>query len=74
MAARMIVYGYRSGEIAQQLRVNRHTVAIWKRNPAFRVELNRLHAYATAAILVVAISFINIGAQLGVQRFQRRYR
>jgi DNA-binding CsgD family transcriptional regulator len=51
MAARMIVYGYRSGEIAQQLRVNRHTVAIWKRNPAFRVELNRLHAYATAAVI-----------------------
>ena len=50
MAARMIVYGYRSTEVAHQLGVNRHTVAVWKRNPAFRVELGRLHAYVTAKV------------------------
>jgi DNA-binding CsgD family transcriptional regulator len=50
MAARMIVYGYGSTEVAHQLGVNRHTVAVWKRNPAFRVELGRLHAYVTATV------------------------
>jgi phosphate transport system permease protein len=39
-----------------------------------REGISARHAYATAAVLVLAISFINIGAQLGVQRFQRRYR
>lgn len=39
-----------------------------------REGISASHAYATAAVLVLAISFINIGAQLGVQRFQRRYR
>jgi phosphate transport system permease protein len=32
------------------------------------------NAYATAAVLVLAISFINIGAQVGMNRFLRRYR
>jgi phosphate transport system permease protein len=32
------------------------------------------NAYATAAVLVLAISFINIGAQLAMNRFMRRYR
>ena len=50
MAARMIVYGYGSTDVAHQLGVNRHTVAVWKRNPAFRVELGRLHAYVTATV------------------------
>lgn len=31
-------------------------------------------AYATAAVLVLAISLINIGAQLAMNRFMRRYR
>lgn len=31
-------------------------------------------AYATAAVLVLAISVINIGAQLAMSRFMRRYR
>lgn len=32
------------------------------------------NAYATAAVLVLAISFINIGAQIAMNRFMRRYR
>jgi len=32
------------------------------------------NAYATAAVLVLAISFINIGAQVAMNRFMRRYR
>lgn len=32
------------------------------------------NAYATAAVLVLAISFINIGAQVSMNRFMRRYR
>jgi phosphate transport system permease protein len=31
------------------------------------------NAYATAAVLVLAISFINIGAQVAMTRFMRRY-
>jgi phosphate transport system permease protein len=31
------------------------------------------NAYATAAVLVLAISFINIGAQIAMNRFMRRY-
>jgi DNA-binding CsgD family transcriptional regulator len=50
MAARMTVWGMGSVEVARELGVNRHTVAIWKRNPAFKVELGRLHAYATATV------------------------
>ena len=48
-AARLIVRGYGSVEIAAHLGVNRHTVASWKRNPAFVIELQRLRAYLTAA-------------------------
>lgn len=32
------------------------------------------NAYATAAVLVLAISLINVGAQVGMNRFMRRYR
>jgi phosphate transport system permease protein len=32
------------------------------------------NAYATAAVLVLAISFINIGAHVAMNRFMRRYR
>ena len=32
------------------------------------------NAYATAAVLVLAISLINIGAHLALSRFMRRYR
>ena len=32
------------------------------------------NAYATAAVLVLAISFINISAQIAMNRFMRRYR
>ncbi|MDQ3439809.1 MAG: hypothetical protein M3478_05610 [Planctomycetota bacterium] len=48
-AARLIVRGYGSVEIAAHLGVNRHTVACWKRHPAFAIELQRLRAYLTAA-------------------------
>ena len=48
-AARLIVRGYGSVEIAAHLGVNRHTVASWKRSPAFVIELQRLRAYLTAA-------------------------
>lgn len=39
-----------------------------------REGISASNANATAAVLVLAISFVNIGAQLGVQRFLRRYR
>jgi phosphate transport system permease protein len=32
------------------------------------------HAYATAAVLVLAISFINLGSTIAMNRFMRRYR
>jgi hypothetical protein len=48
-AARLIVRGRGSVEVANHLGVNRHTVAIWKRNPAFRAEVERLRERLTAS-------------------------
>ena len=49
-AARLLVRGYGSVEIARHLGVNRHTVAVWKRKAAFVIELQRLRAYETASV------------------------
>jgi len=51
VAARWMVAGYGSVEIAYHLRVNRHTVAEWKRQPAFAAELQRLRDYCAAALV-----------------------
>lgn len=46
-AARLIVRGRGSVEVAKHLGINRHTVAIWKRDPAFRAEVERLRERLT---------------------------
>jgi hypothetical protein len=47
--ARLMVRGSGSLDIAHHLGVEHHTIARWKRDPAFRIELERLRAQLTAA-------------------------
>jgi hypothetical protein len=46
-AARLIVRGRGSLEVARQVGVEHHSVARWKRDPAFRAELERLRSLKT---------------------------
>jgi cephalosporin hydroxylase len=48
-AARFVARGRGSVEIAQRLHVNRHTVARWRRRPAFIAEVERLRSRITRA-------------------------
>ena len=50
-AALLMVRGHGSVDIARALGVNRHTVAVWKQNPAFAIEVQRLRAYVTASVV-----------------------
>lgn len=47
--ARLIVAGFGTMDIAHHLGVEHHTIARWKRNPRFTIELERLRALCTAA-------------------------
>ena len=47
--ARLIVRGRGSLEVARQVGVEHHSVARWKRDPAFRAELERLRSLKTNA-------------------------
>ncbi|MGB7157170.1 MAG: hypothetical protein WBD40_03825 [Tepidisphaeraceae bacterium] len=47
--ARLLVQGYGTMDIAHHLRVEHHTIARWKRRPAFKIELERLRAMLTAS-------------------------
>ena len=42
--ARMLALGFGSSDIAAVLKINRHTVGRWKRDPRMRAEIDRLHA------------------------------
>jgi DNA-binding CsgD family transcriptional regulator len=55
-AARLLVAGHKSGEVAAALRLNRHTVAKWKRLPLFQRELRRLVRQSTGILKPVVHS------------------
>jgi hypothetical protein len=50
LAAMLIVRGQRTGRIARQLQIERHTLARWKRLPLFQAELKRLSAHLAAHV------------------------
>jgi len=53
-AARLMIKGRGTLEIAHHLGVEHHSVARWKRNPLFREELDRLRARFTESALAAA--------------------